>query len=173
MPAELDSDDIRILNLLQHDARLTNKEIASKLGKSVTAVHERIRKLEDNRVIESYVAILNPELIGKSLIAYTTVQLKEHAQAILERFARDIVPFPEVMECHRLTGPCDYLLKVVTGNMNEYNTFLMKKLSTLPNLGSVQSSFVLSEGRTRTAYTLPQPGRAKKAVKPSPRQVLP
>lgn len=163
MPAELDTDDIRILSLLQHDARLTNKEIAGKLGKSVTAIHERIRKLEDNKVIEGYVAILNRELIGKNLIAYTTVQLKEHAQSILERFARDIVQFPEVMECHRLTGPFDYLLKVVTGDMNEYNTFLMKKLSTLPNLGSVQSSFVLSEGRTKTAYTLPQPGRLKKS----------
>lgn len=173
MSAELDTDDIRILNLLQHDARLTNKEIAHKLGKSVTAVHERIRKLEDNHVIEGYVAILNPDLIGKSLIAYTTVQLKEHAQTILERFARDIVAFPEVMECHRLTGPCDYLLKVVTGNMNEYNNFLMKKLSTLPNLGSVQSSFVLSEGKTKTAYALPQPGRAKKTIKPAPHQVLP
>lgn len=165
MPAELDSDDIRILSLLQYDARLTNKEIAGKLGKSVTAIHERIRKLEDNKIIEGYVAILNRELIGKNLIAYTTVQLKEHAQAILERFARDIVQFPEVMECHRLTGPFDYLLKVVTADMNEYNNFLMKKLSTLPNLGSVQSSFVLSEGRTKTAYALPQPRGLKKSFK--------
>ena len=165
MPAELDTDDIRILHLLQHDARQTNKEIAAKLGKSVTAIHERIRKLEDSQVIEGYVAILNRELIGKNLVAYTTVQLKEHAQPILERFARDILQFPEVMECHRLTGPSDYLLKVVTEDMNEYNTFLMKKLSTLPNLGSVQSSFVLGEGKTKTAYTLPMPDGKKKAVK--------
>src|ERR1700761_7892094 len=125
MLAELDIDDIRILHLLQHDARLTNKEIAAKLGKSVTAIHERIRKLEENQVIEGYVAILNRELIGKNLISYTTVQLKEHAQQILERFARDIVQFSEVMECHRLTGQFDFLLKVVVNDMNEYNTFLI------------------------------------------------
>ncbi|HTJ12637.1 MAG TPA: Lrp/AsnC family transcriptional regulator [Dinghuibacter sp.] len=162
MLAELDTDDVRILNLLQHDARLTNKEIAAKLGKSVTAIHERIRKLEEARIIEGYVAILNRELVGKNLVAYTTVQLKEHAQPTLECFARDIAQFPEVMECHRLAGPFDYLLKVVTGNMNEYNTFLMKKLSTLPNLGSVQSSFVLSEGRMKTAYSLPLPVSKRK-----------
>lgn len=162
MVAELDTDDVRILNLLQHDARLTNKEIAAKLGKSVTAIHERIRKLEDAQVIERYVAILNRELVGKNLVAYTTVQLKEHAQTTLECFARDIALFPEVMECHRLTGPFDYLLKVVTDNINEYNTFLMKKLSTLPNLGSVQSSFVLSEGGTKTAYALPIPVSKRK-----------
>lgn len=173
MPAELNIDDIRILNLLQHDARLTNKEIASKLGKSVTAIHERIRKLQDSHVIEGYVAILNRDLIGKSLIAYTTVKLKEHAQQMLERFARDIAQFPEVMECHRLAGHFDYLIKVVVRDMNEYNTFLMKKLSTLPNLGSVESNFVLSDGRTRTAYTLPKPEAAKKTVKPSPQRQVP
>lgn len=165
MPVELDAIDIRILQLLQHDARLTNKEIADKLGKSVTAIHERIRKLEDQNVIEGYVAILNREMIGKNLIAFTTVQLKEHSQHVLEGFARESIKFPEVMECHHLTGQFDFLLKVAIRDMHEYNTFLMKKLATLPNIGSVQTYFVLSEGKAETAYALPSPTGKKKEAK--------
>src|ERR1700743_3286853 len=99
----LDATDIRILQLLQHDARTTTKEIADKLGKSVTPVYERIRKLEEEGYITRYVALLNKELIGKHLAAYTTVQLKEHSQLALRGFDKEVVRFPEVMECYHLT----------------------------------------------------------------------
>ena len=86
----LDATDVRILQLLQHDARLTNKEIADKTGKSVTPVYERIRRLEAEGVIEGYKAILNKDKIGRSLIAYTNVQLKEHSKTMLRDFEKAI-----------------------------------------------------------------------------------
>lgn len=161
MPDALDAIDIRILQLLQHDSRITTKEVADKLGKSVTSVYERIRKLEDNGVIQRYVALLNKDLIGKQLIAFTTVQLKEHSQAALRGFEKEGIKFQEVMECYHLTGTFDFLLKIAIQDMKEYNAFLMNKLATLPNIGVVQTFFVLSAGKVETAYALPAPPRKK------------
>ena len=150
----LDSTDIRILQLLQHDARLTNKEVADKLGKSVTPVYERIKRLEDEGYITRYVALVNKELIGKHLTAFTTVQLKECSAIALRGFEKEVIKFPEVMECYHLTGQFDFLLKIAIKDMVEYNGFLMNKLSTLPNVGGLETFFVLSEGKKETAYAL-------------------
>jgi len=150
----MDSTDIRILQLLQHDARATSKEIADKLGKSVTAVYERIKRLEQEGYITGYVALVNKDLIGKHLAAYVTVQLTAHSQAALRGFEREVVKFPEVMECYHLLGQLDFLLKVAIKDMSEYERFFMNKLSTLPNLGVVQTLFVMREGKKETAYAL-------------------
>jgi len=154
MAGELDRIDIRILDLLQHDARSTTKEIADKLGLTITPVSVRIRKLEESGYILRYVAILDKDKIGKSLIAFTSVQLREHSQAALRSFEQKSIKFREVMECYRLTGQFDFLLKIAIRDMQEYNGFLMDKLATLPNIGSVQTYFVLSEGKSETAYPL-------------------
>jgi Lrp/AsnC family leucine-responsive transcriptional regulator len=159
----LDATDLQILHYLQHDARLTNKEMADKLGKSVTSVHERKKKLEETGCIKKYVALLDKQLIGKNLIAFTTVQLKEQSQTALRGFDRECIKFQEVMECYHLTGQFDFLLKIAIGNMTEYNAFLMHKLTTLPNIGTVQTFFVLSEGKVETAYPLAPAAPAKKA----------
>jgi Lrp/AsnC family leucine-responsive transcriptional regulator len=161
----LDADDIRILQLLQHDARLNNKEIADKIGKSVTPVYERIKRLETEGIIEKYVALLNKNLIGKSLTAFVHVQLKEHSQTILKSFQREIVKFPEVMESYHLTGQFDFLIKVALTDMPEYNDFLMNKLATLKDIHTVQSFFVLSEGKRETAYVLKTPPMKKTGKK--------
>jgi len=161
MLSDLDAVDIRILQLLQHDSRITTKEMADKLGKSVTPVYERIKKLEEAGYIQRYVALLDKDMIGKHLIAFTTVQLKEHSQAVLRGFEKEVIKFHEVMECYQLTGQFDFLIKVAHKDMNEYNDFLMNKLSTLPNIGVVQTYFVLSEGKAETAYALEIPGHGK------------
>ena len=165
METNLDPIDIRILQFLQHDARLTNKEIADKLGKSVTPVYERIKKLEENGTIRKYVAILDKNRVGKNLIAFTTVQLKEHSQSSLRGFEKEGSKFQEVMECYHLTGQFDFLLKIAIGDMEEYNSFLINKLATLPNIGVVQTFFVLSEGKVETAYALQGMDAGKKGEK--------
>jgi len=154
MLASLDPIDVRILQFLQKDARMTAKEIAGKLGKSVTAVYERVKKLESAGYIKSYVALLNNHLIGKKLTGYTTVKLKEHSEAVLSGFEREVIKFPEVMECYQLTGLSDFLIKVVIQDMEEYNHFLKHKLAALPYIGNVHTSFVLSEAKRETAYHL-------------------
>lgn len=154
MRPPLSDDDIRILQLLQHDAKLTNKEIANKLGKTVTPVYERIKRLEEEGYIKGYVALLDNKHIGKPLVAYTHVQLKEHSQTMLQSFAAEAIKFSEVMECYHMTGQFDFLLRIAISDMNAYNEFLMKKLSTLPNIGVLQTFFVLSESKRETAYPL-------------------
>jgi len=154
MEDRLDGIDTRILDLLQHDARVTTKELADKLGLTITPVSVRIKKLEEAGYIKRYVAILDRDKIGKSLIAFTSIQLREHSQIALRTFEQKSVKFKEVMECYRLTGNFDFLLKIAIRDMKEYNDFLMNKLATLPNIGSVQTYFVLSEGKSETAYPL-------------------
>ena len=153
----LDLIDTQILDLLQHDARVTTKELADKLGLTITPVSVRIKKLEEAGYIKRYVAILDRDKVGKALIAFTSIQLREHSQTALRTFEQKSVKFKEVMECYRLTGNFDFLLKIAIHDMKEYNDFLMNKLSTLPNIGSVQTYFVLSEGKSETAYPLNTP----------------
>jgi len=153
----LDLIDTQILDLLQHDARVTTKELADKLGLTITPVSVRIKKLEEAGYIKRYVAILDRDKVGKGLIAFTSIQLREHSQTALRTFEQKSVKFKEVMECYRLTGNFDFLLKIAIHDMKEYNDFLMNKLSTLPNIGSVQTYFVLSEGKSETAYPLNMP----------------
>jgi Lrp/AsnC family leucine-responsive transcriptional regulator len=157
MLTSLDHDDLRILQLLQHDARLTNKEIADKIGKSVSPVYERIRKLENEGIIQQYVAVLDRRKINKSLTAYTHVQLKEHADHMLKTFEKEVIKFPEVMECYHMTGLYDYLLKVALSDMDEYYDFIINKIAKLSNVGNVQSFFVLYEAKKETAYRISLP----------------
>lgn len=165
MLTSLDRDDLQILQLLQHDARLTNKEIADKIGKSVSPVYERIRRLQSDGIIQQYVAVLDQRKIGKSLTAYTHVQLKEHAEHMMKTFEKEVIKIPEVMECYHMTGQYDYLLKVAMGDMDEYYGFIINKIAQLPNVGTVQSFFVLFEAKKETAYRInvPEERRKKKA----------
>ncbi|HEY4289865.1 MAG TPA: Lrp/AsnC family transcriptional regulator [Puia sp.] len=154
MLADLDPVDIQILNYLQFDARMTNKEIAAKTGKSVTAIHERVRRLEETGYIEGYVALLNKDRVGKKLTVFTTVKLKEHSDIILSKFEKEVIKFHEVMECYQLTGVADFLIKVVVDDMDAYNHFLKTRLASLPNIGNLLTSFVLVEAKRGTAYHL-------------------
>jgi Lrp/AsnC family transcriptional regulator, leucine-responsive regulatory protein len=167
MLASLDNDDLRILQLLQHDARLTNKEIADKIGKSVSPVYERIRKLQEEGIIMQYVAVLDKKKINKPLTAYTNVQLKEHADHMMKTFEKEVIKIPEVMECYHMTGQFDYLLKVAIRDMDEYYDFIINKVAKLPNVGTVQSFFVLFEAKKETAYRITIPEHEERKRKKS------
>ena len=165
MLTSLDNDDLRILQLLQHDARLTNKEIADKIGKSVSPVYERIRRLQDDGIIQQYVAVLDKRKIGKPLTAYTHVQLKEHADHMMKTFEKEVIKIPEVMECYHMTGQFDYLLKVALADMDEYYGFIINKIAKLPNVGTVQSFFVLFEAKKETAFRISLPEKHSRTKK--------
>lgn len=152
MKPGLDKTDVQILALLQQNARLTNKEIAAAIHKSVTPVYERIKRLERDGFIKGYKALLDRNKIGRTLLAITNVQLKEHAQDMLHSFETEIIRFPEVMECYNMTGVYDYLLKIVVKDMNGYQDFIMNHLARLPNIHQVQSSFIMTEIKHDTAY---------------------
>lgn len=150
----LDEVDLNILRLLQADGSKTHKEIAFQLHKSVATIHERTRRLKDEGYIRRTVAILDPKLIHKGLIAFTHVLLNDHTSASLTNFEREAVKFPEVMECFQMTGTFDFLLRIATADMDEYQLFYRNKLANLPNINTVQSFFVLTEIKSDTAYPL-------------------
>lgn len=150
----LDPTDIEILRLLQQDASLTNKEISFKLRKSVTTVHERVRKLREQGYIKRIVAILDRKKINRSLIAFSQVLLNDHTAKTLNDFEQEVSKFPEVMECFQMTGAFDFILRIATSDMDAYTDFYRNKLATLPNINTVQSFFVLSETKSDTAYPL-------------------
>lgn len=150
----LDPTDIKILELLQKDARMTIKQLALELKRSHTPVFERVKRLEEKGYIKRYVAIVDRRMIRKNLIAFTHVQLKEHSQEILSTFEAEVIKFSEVMECYHMTGAFDFILKIALKDMDAYHQFLMGKLSKLPNIGTLQSLFVMSEAKNETAYEL-------------------
>ncbi|MDI9875765.1 MULTISPECIES: Lrp/AsnC family transcriptional regulator [Bacteroidota] len=148
--ASLDNTDLRILKLLQEDALMTNKEIAAKLNLTTTPVHERIKRLEQDGIIEKYTAILNKSKLGKGLVVLVDVTLKEHAAEFLAQFERDVLLLPEVVECYCISGGADFLLKVLVKDMDEYRQFILHKLATLANIGNAQSRFVVNEIKSQT-----------------------
>ena len=150
----LDAIDLRILKHLQSNAKLTNKEIAAAIGMTTTPVFERIKRLEEQGYIRSYVAILDKEKLGFALVPYCNVSLKQHTRSYLENFEKEIKAIPDVVECYHIAGMYDYLLKVTVKDMAAYQDFIVNHLANLENIGTVQSSFVMKEIRENTALPL-------------------
>ena len=109
---ELDKTDKGILKLLEQDGTLTHKEIAYRLHKTVNPIHARIRNLENGGYIKKYRADVDHKKVGKGLICYTQVHLKQHSKESLNAYKAEVVKVPEVMECYHLTGPFDFLLRI-------------------------------------------------------------
>jgi DNA-binding Lrp family transcriptional regulator len=151
---KLDKLDKQILKLLQKDCSLNTKQIADKVGLTITPTYERIKRMEKTGVIENYVALLNKEKIGKSLMIFCNVSLQLHSKPLLKRFEQTVVKFDEVMECYHTAGTFDYLLKVVATDMNNYQDFITNKLAALENISHVQSSFVMTEVKYKTEIRL-------------------
>ena len=139
----LDPKDKKLLVLLQNDAKKTTKELASELDLSVTAVFERIKKLEKQQIIKRYVALLNPEKIQKNFIVLCHVKLVQHKKEYISQFEKEITQFPEVLECFHVSGDSDYILKICVKDIQEYREFMVSKLTNLQHIASTQSSFMI------------------------------
>lgn len=146
----LDDTDKKLLSLLQKNAKMTTKQLAHHLNLSTTPVFERIKRLERTGVIEKYAAIINKEKIGKELVVFCNVSLKQHAHDVIREFESEIKKLPEVIECHHIAGMFDYTLKIITQNMKTYHHFIYNKLASVNNIGNVQSSFVMQEIKSGT-----------------------
>jgi len=147
MPHTLDNIDTQLLTILQKNSNRTTKSIAEKLGMSTSPIFERIKKLEKEGYIEKYVAVLNNKKIGLKLTVFIGITLQGHTRSYLEKFVKEINNFPEVVECHRVSGNFDYLLKLVVEDIEAYETFIISKLTLLPYLGNVQSLIALSTSK--------------------------
>ena len=145
MVETLDEIDLQILRTLQKNAKLTTKELAEAVHLTPTPVFERQKRLERQGYIRKYVAILNPEKLNQGLLVFCKVKLKQINHEIADAFVRRIMRIPEVTECYNTSGTYDYLLKVRATDMRQYQEFVINKLGDIESLGSLESTFVMSE----------------------------
>jgi DNA-binding Lrp family transcriptional regulator len=143
--SDLDDIDRRILMALQQDGRLTVAELAEKVGLSASPCHRRVRLLEERGIIERYVAVINQRSVGLPVSVFVSIKLESQREDALAKFAKAIAPWPEILECYLMTGPRDYLLRVVVADLAAYEKFLKTKLTRLAGLSSIESSFALEQ----------------------------
>ena len=152
----LDRYDRRILEELQQDGRLTNLELAERIGLSPSPCLRRVRALEESGVIAGYRALLDGRKLGLSLVALLSISMDRHTPERFERFDATVSELPEVLECLLITGrEADYQLKVVVRDMDAYQELLLNKITRIEGVSGVQSSFVLRRVVERTSLPLP------------------
>jgi Lrp/AsnC family leucine-responsive transcriptional regulator len=150
----MDPIDKKILMLLQENSKQNTKEIATKIGLTVSPTFERIKKLEEQNYIKGYVALLDPVMIQKSITVFCQISLVTHSKEFLENFKTEISKIKEVMSCHHMSGNYDFLLKVVVSDIKEYQTFATERLPNIKGISNVQSSFVIEEISNSSVYHL-------------------
>lgn len=150
----LDIIDKEILKYLQYDAHPNMKELAEKLNMTKTPIYERIKRLEQDGYIKSYVALLDRKKVGVPLMVFCAVSLSIQNAEYIALFNEHIKGIEEIVECHLTGGVFDFILKVVVQDLESYNNFASNKLATIPNVGKIQSSFVLTEVKNSTAVPL-------------------
>lgn len=152
---KLDRTDKRILNEMQHNSRISNLELADKIGLSPSPCSRRVKQLEDDGYIYRHVTLLNQSKLGLKLIAMVQVSMDKHTPDRFENFETHINDWPEVLECYLITGQsADYLLKIIVPDMDAYQAFLLGKLTRIDGVSGVQSSFVLRKAVEKTDLPL-------------------
>ncbi|MBT3625592.1 MAG: winged helix-turn-helix transcriptional regulator [Gammaproteobacteria bacterium] len=149
----LDRIDVKILQLLQSNGRITNTELAGKVGLSATPCSERVKTLERLGYIESYGAKLNPRLLQLELLVFVEISLIRTSPAVFEEFSQAIVALPQILECHLVSGNFDYLIKARVANMAAYRQLLGETLLTLPGVSDSRTYVVMEE--VKEAQTIP------------------
>ena len=152
---QIDRIDKAILHYMQANARMTNLQLADKVGLSPTPCLRRLKRLEESGLIRSHVTLLNADKLGLSLSAYISISMDRHTPDRFEAFERAVSTMPEVLECAIVTGQdADFLLKVVVRDMRHYEEFLLGQLTNLDGVTGVHSSFVLRKPVDKTALPL-------------------
>lgn len=150
----MDKKDKALLGFLQSDARITSTELAKRVNLSPPGLQKRVRKLEQQGVIEGYRTLLNREALGFDMLCFVQVTLQRHQPDAIQRFRKQVQSMPEVMECFHLTGEYDYLLKIIVRNRKHLEHFLVNKLTPLSGMDKIRTSLVLSEIKATTAVPL-------------------
>lgn len=144
-PEQLDDIDIDILRALQNDARLSTRQLAAKVHRSPTPVFERVKRMEAEGYIRRYLAVLDADKLGRGFVVFCQVKLRQINRDIASDFVRLVQSLPEVTECYNVSGAFDYLLKIHVPSMTKYRDFVLNKLGAFDLVGSIESTFVMSE----------------------------
>ena len=145
MPA-LDAIDRKILALLQSDSRMTMQELSDKVGLSVSPCHRRVKLLEERGVITRYIATVDQKSLGLHVSVFISIKLARQKEEDLNRFAKAISKWDEVLECYLMTGNRDYLLRVVAADLSSYEAFLKNKLTRLDGIASIEFELCAEPG---------------------------
>ncbi len=148
-----DAIDSKLLHLLQTDSKQTNKALSLQLNLSVTAVYERIRKLEKTGIVKQYVALVDKTKVKKDFVAFCHIKLVQHTQDYVVKFEREVIQLNEVLECYHLSGDYDYLVKVLVKDMKAFREFMVEKLTKIDHIGSTHSMFMINEVKHTTAIS--------------------
>ena len=157
-PRSLDAIDRQILEVLQDDARISNVDLAGRVGLSPSPCLRRVRDLEERGVVRRYVALLDPAAVGLGVSVFVQVSLERQAEQGLGTFEKRILERAEVLECYLMTGDADYLLRVVVPDVAAFERFLLDHLTRIPGVASVKSSFALKQVKYRTSLPLSRAG---------------
>lgn len=141
----LDATDKKLLQLLQEDSTRTTKELSVRLNLSVTAVYERVKKLEREGIVSKYVALLDRNKVSRGFVVFCHLKLIQHTKEYLTKFEQQVTKLDEVLECYHVSGDYDYILKIYVKDMEAYREFMVTKLTTLQHIGSTHSTFMISE----------------------------
>jgi len=150
----LDVFDLTILQTLQSEGRLTNVELADRIGLSPSPCLRRVKRLEAEGVIEGYGARINRAKIGMGVTVFVSVGLDRHREEEAERFRRVVLRLPQVVSCHAISGEPDFLLEIVVADLNQYSEFVLKRLRRIPGVKDLHSSFALETMKAGTSLPL-------------------
>jgi DNA-binding Lrp family transcriptional regulator len=150
----LEPTEIKLLKLLQNDARVTNNELADKIGMSASPCWRKVRRLEDDGVIEGYRAVLNRKKIGLGVMVFIRVVIDSHSEAEAKKFEEEVIALEDVVACYSIGGDADFLLQVVAYDLDSYADFAMSVVRRLPRIKEMQSMFVLKEIKPLVMYPI-------------------
>ena len=151
---KIDPIDIKILEKLQSNAMVTAKELASEMSLTTTPIYERIKKLQNSGIIKKYVALLDADLIGKSITVFINITIKDHHSTKRDEFVIQMKKLSAVMEFYHTSGSFDFLAKVRFSNIQEFRNFLVNELSSIYNISDIESQVVLEEIKYSTRIIL-------------------
>ncbi|MFK8031561.1 MAG: Lrp/AsnC family transcriptional regulator [Gammaproteobacteria bacterium] len=154
MAIQLDAMDLKILETLQKDARLTNQKLAEEVGLSPSPCWRRVKRLEEQGIIDRYVTVLSAEPLGLHVTAFLMVSLRDHHAETVAKFDRLVSEMPQIQECYATSGMADYLLKIAVRSMREYEELLIGNLLQVTGVRTANTSFVLKEHKRTTALPL-------------------
>ena len=148
------STEMKILKILQDDARITNQVLAEKTGMSASPCWRKVRKLEENEVIQGYRAVLNRKKIGLGVMVFVRVVIDSHSEAEAKKFEEEVTALEDVVACYSIGGDADFLLQVVASDLDSYADFAMSVVRRLPGIKEMQSMFVLKEIKPLVSYPI-------------------
>lgn len=154
MKTHLDEVDVQLLSLLQQDGRITNADLAKKVGLSPPSVLQRVRILEKAGLIKGYFGILDAEKLGLRITALAMISLSLHQEQPIERFRRSVNEIPEILECYHISGEADFLLKIVVRDIRAYEQLIRERLSKIKGIQQIKTSFVLATTKHTTQIPL-------------------